>query len=235
MNRVLKFSTIVFTVITLASCTAARLAIKKSDLDVQTKMSSSIFLEPVSPNKKIAFVDIRNTTDKKLDIQAQIETTLENKGYTLVEDPAKANFMLQVNVLKLGKSDLTESKSALTSGFEGAVIGSVIGSGGRNNIVAGGLLGFVGDALIEDIFFSMVTDIQVRERPLEGEKIIQKQDTQISQGTSTRLSQNISGVKVNWKTYRSRIVSTANKVNLKFEEAKSELEKGLVRSISGVF
>jgi hypothetical protein len=234
MNRALKFTTTIFTVLTLASCASAQLMLKKSDLDVQTKMSASIFLEPVSPDKRIAFVNVRNTTDKTLEIESKIKCTLRNKGYVLVEDPAKANFMLQVNVLKLGKSDLTESQSALGAGFEGAVAGSMM-SGSRNSAVAGGLLGFLGSSLVEDVFFSMITDIQVRERPLEGESIVQKQNTRISQGTGTQLRQNISGGKVNWKTYRSRIVSTANKVNLKFEEAQSELESGLIRSISGVF
>jgi hypothetical protein len=38
-----------------------------------------------------------------------------------------------------------------------------------------------------------------------------------------------------WKTYQTRIVSTANKVNLEFNEALKSLEDGLVRSISGIF
>ncbi|WP_422491663.1 complement resistance protein TraT, partial [Endozoicomonas sp. ALE010] len=36
------------------------------------------------------------------------------------------------------------------------------------------------------------------------------------------------------KKYQTRVVSTANKVNLKFEEALPELKKGLSNSISGL-
>jgi dynactin complex subunit len=37
-----------------------------------------------------------------------------------------------------------------------------------------------------------------------------------------------------WKTYQTRVVSTANKVNLEFEEAVGELRAGLVRSLTGL-
>jgi hypothetical protein len=40
---------------------------------------------------------------------------------------------------------------------------------------------------------------------------------------------------VKWKRIRTRIGTSANKVNLKFEEALPEIQKGLCRSISGLF
>jgi hypothetical protein len=38
-----------------------------------------------------------------------------------------------------------------------------------------------------------------------------------------------------YKTYQTRIGSSANKVNLAFEEALPELKKGLITSIAGLF
>jgi hypothetical protein len=35
--------------------------------------------------------------------------------------------------------------------------------------------------------------------------------------------------------YRTRVVSTANKVNLQYEEAAADLTNGLTRSIAGLF
>jgi hypothetical protein len=81
----------------------------------------------------------------------------------------------------------------------------------------------------------LVTDLQIRERPLAGEIVTQKQNTSVGQGSGTKLIQNISGAQAKWKTYQTRIVSTANKVNLEFNEALKSLEDGLVRSISGIF
>ena len=89
--------------------------------------------------------------------------------------------------------------------------------------------------LVDDVLYSMITDLQVRERPLSGEVVVQEQQTNARQGTATSLRQNVSGGEVNWKTYRTRIVSTANKANLEFDEARAPLEDGLYRSISGIF
>jgi len=50
-------------------------------------------------------------------------------------------------------------------------------------------------------------------------------------GTSTITASEIT----DWKRYQTRIVSTANKVNLEFAEAQPELVAGIVRSISGIF
>ena len=38
-----------------------------------------------------------------------------------------------------------------------------------------------------------------------------------------------------WKRYRTRVMSKANKVNLEFEEAAPDLVAGLTRSIAGIF
>ncbi len=228
--------------IQLTGCSAIHTAIKKSDLDVQTKMSETVFLEPVSPKEKIIFIDVRNTTDKKISISTIIEQSIQSRGYKITADPAKANFMLQANILKIGKTDLRSSQSALASGYGGAVAGAVIAShsnsSGRSVAKAGlfgALLGIAADAMVEDILYNMITDLQIRERPRNGEVITQSQSTAASQGTSTRMNQKVTGGKVRWKTYRTRIVSTANQVNLKYEEAKGKLIEGLTRSISGVF
>lgn len=230
------------TVISLSGCGAAHTAIKKRNLDVQTKMSETIFLEPTSPEKKIIFVDIRNTSDKDISVKDQVLESLRSHGYLITEDPSKANFMLQANILQVGKTDLRSAQSAVEAGFGGAVAGAAVGISAHNsssNAAAGGLigaaLGVVGDALVDDTFFSMITDVQIRERPLNGEWITQTQAASIKQGSSTTVKQDIQGGTASWKTYRTRVVSTANKVNLEFEEAQPVLQSALARSLSGLF
>lgn len=240
-KSLIKFSAIFGIIWSLTACQAMHTAVKKRNLDVQTKMSETIFLEPVSPSKRIAFVDFRNTSDKDLPIKDMIINKIQSNGFKLTDDPELANYMLQINVLQVGKADLRSSQDALASGFGGAVIGGGIGamsSSSSRDVLSAGLLGaaagVIGDALVDDTLFTMVTDLQVRERPLKGEVITQTQSTNASQGTATRLHQNTSGAQVRWKTYRTRIVSTANKANLKFEEAVNPLMDGLVRSVGGI-
>ena len=44
-----------------------------------------------------------------------------------------------------------------------------------------------------------------------------------------------SSTRSEWKTYQTRIISTANQVNLEFEEAREALSQGLANSIGGLF
>ncbi len=232
--------------IQFTGCGAAHTAIKKRNLDVQTKMSETIFLEPTEPDKKTIFIDVRNTSDKEIAVKEVIVNALISRGYTITTSPQKANFMLQANVLQVGKCDLREAQGALNSGFGGVVGGAAVGvatsyafNGGNRDAAAVGLagaaLGFLGDALIDDTYFSMITDVQIRERPLAGEVVTQTQKAKIKQGSSTNVNQDIQGGKVEWKTYRTRVVSTANKVNLDFAEAQPVLQDALGKSLSGLF
>jgi len=226
----------------MSGCSAMDTAISKKDLDVETKMSETIFLEPVSPEKKIVFIDIKNTSDQEINIASRIEAAFINRGYKVTRDPKEANYMLQGNILKVGKSNLRESQSYANSAFGGGVLGAAAGyaatGSGRTGAalgLAGAAIGIAADAMVKDNLYVMVTDLQIRERPLEGEVVTQTQKAYLDQGSSTTTKQNIEGGKIEWKTYRTRIVSTANQVNLEFEEAKPALENALVRSLSGVF
>lgn len=228
--------------IQFTGCGAAHTAIKKRNLDVQTKMSETIFLEPTEPGSCTIFVDIRNTSDKDISVKDSIVNSLVARGYTITTSPQKANYMLQANILQVGKSDLRSAQSALDGGFGGAVLGAAAGYAAHpsgSNAAVGGLIGaavgVVADALVDDTYYSMITDVQIRERPLAGEVVTQTQAANIKQGSATNVNQNINGGKVEWKTYRTRVVSTANKVNLDFEEAQPVLQEALGKSLSGLF
>lgn len=229
-------------VLLLSGCQAVSTSVSKSELNVQTKMSDTIFVEPVAPEKRIIFIDVRNTSDKDLNVADQVKQIIKSRGFTLTDNPDKANYMLQAVILQVGNTNLNGNTSALESGFGGAVVGAGLGSavsGSNQDAVVGGLLGaaagVVGDALVKDTVYTMVTDVQVRERPNKGETVTQTQKASAEQGASTRLQQSVSGAASEWKIYRTRIVSTANKSNLSFEEAKDPLVQGLIRSLSGIF
>ena len=250
-RRNLFFAIAVCLVFLITACAATRTLIEKRKLTVETKMSETIFLEPVAPEERVVYVDIKNTTDKELPgIEYGIKGRIASNGFSVTEDPAEATFILQANILKVGKSDLEEANAMLGTGYEGviegAVIGGVIGGAIGGDVdeinkgtvagaVAGGTAGFLFDALVTDDLFTMVTDVQIRERAREGEIVYQMEDTDAQQGTATKTKQTSHVDDVKWKIYRTRIISVANKANLDFEEAKPHLQAGLERSIGGIF
>lgn len=245
MKNIFKLGLLVFSALFIglfiSGCGAAATAIEKRELVVQTKMSDSIFLEPVAPQKQIVYVKVRNTTDKDVEIEDQIKRAFESKGFKVVSDPDEAYFMIQANVLQIGKTDATDSDSALKSGFGGGLLGAGISAatgGSGNNIGVGAAIGAVAgllaDTMVKDIYYSMVTDVEIRQRPAINEKIVQSEENYSDQGIASTVSQNVNTNDVQWKIYRTRVISTANQVNLQFEEAKAELSRGIAKSLSGL-
>ena len=54
--------------LSLGGCSAMDTAVKKRDLAVETKMSETIFLEPVTADKRVVYFDIRNTSDQEINV-----------------------------------------------------------------------------------------------------------------------------------------------------------------------
>ncbi|EOZ7362920.1 complement resistance protein TraT, partial [Escherichia coli] len=169
--------------------------------------------------------------------QGKIADAVKAKGYQVVTSPDKAYYWIQANVLKADKMDLRESQGWLNRGYEGAAVGAALGAGitGYNSSSAGatlgvglaaGLVGMAADAMVEDVNYTMITDVQIAERT----------KATVTTDNVAALRQGTSGAKIQTSTetgnqhkYQTRVVSNANKVNLKFEEAKPVLEDQLAK------
>ncbi|MGH8550718.1 MAG: complement resistance protein TraT [Methylococcales bacterium] len=233
----------------LGGCAAVHTSIAKKDLDVQTKMSDTVFLDPVGPGNRTIFLDVRNTSDKdNFDILMPIRRALESKGYSITNDPDAAYYWLRANVLSVEKASPTAAESALHSGYGGSLAGAATGAaigggiggwpgagiGGLAGAVVGGAVETIADAAVKDVTYMVVTDIEIAERSKEG--VIVRQDSQqdAKQGIGGSRRQTSSEVSSH-KKYRTRVVSTANQANLEYQDAAPSLTDGLVRSISGLF
>jgi hypothetical protein len=157
----------------LSGCGAMSTAVKKRNLDVKTQMSETIWLEPSS--EKTVYLQIRNTSDKDMSgLQAQITNELAAKGYRVSSSPDTAYYWIQANVLKAEKMDLRDAQGFLKTGYEGAAMGAALGGYTAYNSssagatlgvgLATGLIGMAADAMVEDVNYTMVTDLQISER-----------------------------------------------------------------------
>jgi len=234
----------------LGGCAAGQTAIAKRDLDVQTKMTDSIFLEPVAPSERTVFVEVKNVSDKPdLDIERAIRQEIESRGYILVDDPEQARFMLQANILQAGRTSETAAEAAYNSGFGSILTGGAIGAGvgwaggvsGGNDalLIAGGaLLGAAiasaADAFVQDVTYSVVADLQVSERVTTGSVVARSESRENPQGSSGQVVETSSDT-ADWKRYRTRVVAQANKVNLEWPEAAPQMVAGMTSSIGGIF
>lgn len=237
---------VVSTTSLLAGCAATQLAIEKHDLDVQTRMSDTIFLDPTAASKRTVFVQVRNTSDKPdFDIATDVASALSSKGYQVVNDPDQAQFILQANILQVGKAAPSAAREAfggygapLSGVFMGAAGAAALGSVHAGPILgaglAGGLVEMVANAAVKDVYFTAVTDIQIKERQHSGVKSHESTMHNLHQGNSGGTTVTYDDTS-DFRTYQTRVLSVANKVNLDFAEASTPLRSGLVRVISGVF
>jgi hypothetical protein len=230
----------------LSACAATSTAIGKRTLDVQTKMSDSIFLDPVTADQRTVLVEVRNTSDRMdLDIEPGVRAALAERGYRVIDDPDDAHFLLQANVLQVGRTSRTAAEGTFAKGFGSALVGGAAGAGlGRaasdqtEVMIAGAVAGVaasaVADAFVQDVTYSIITDVQISERAAEGVVVTERMSQNLAQGSGGQRILSTSEVH-DWKRYQTRVMSTANQVNLDFEDAVPELAEGLTRTISGIF
>ncbi|KIX14496.1 complement resistance protein TraT [Dethiosulfatarculus sandiegensis] len=225
----------------LAGCAATYTGLRYKDLQVQNKMSASIFLEPVSPAQRTVFVQVRNTSDKPFQLQGDVIAALTARGYKVVDDPNQAHYMLQANVLSVGEADKSAVENAQTAGFGGVLGGAAIGGllGGDRAVegaVIGGLAGAAAEtisgALVKVVTYMVITDLQISERSKGG--VSEQFNSNLKQGTGdTTISQRTAS-SAQWKKYQTRIVSTARQTNLTFQEAYLPLRQGIAQAIGGM-
>lgn len=201
-------------VASLLGCVAMQTEFGKHNLDVQTRMTRTIFLEPVQSQKRSVYVEVKNTSGKNaFNIHHRLCDAIANKGYVIEQDPKRAQYLVQANVLQIAKFNLNETNCAFDSGFGGALLGSsiagVAGAQGRAVLgagLAGAIIGIAADNMVKDNYYTIITDVQLGERPAP----------------------------LQWKKYQTRIISTANKANLQLAEATPLLVDELVNSIAGL-
>ncbi len=224
-------------VLGLSGCAATMTGLRDKTLQVETRTAETIFLEPVSPDQRTVWVDVRSTCDEALDF-SPLPGMLTARGYRVVADPEAAHYQLQITCLYVTKAStaaidtplgkITVFGMALAGAIAGAAVGDVTG-------LVGGAVGFglgevVAGSLIKSVTYTVVTDVQVSERsPLP---VAQEQTATLTQGSQTQAREQV-GQTIHWKHYRNRVTSTATRVNLKFEQAKPVLEERLLRALAG--
>ena len=244
-----KVGSVVAIILLVLGCAAVETSVAKRNLDVQTKTSSAVFVDPVKREKRKVYVDIRSGVMEfdrrsfKQSVLQEFETN--DNGYRVIDDPDVAQYHMNIFVTSLEKTSPTAAERALRQGYSsdrgaGALAGAAVGSnnGGLGSTVGGGILGALGttaaNAFVQDVTYMLVADVKITERTKTG--VIVRKDTKISAkvsdaGTST---QRVSEA-TNRKEYTTRIVTTANKANLKMEEAQPLMFQKTAYAMSGFF
>lgn len=249
-TRILKLLAIGVALTIISGCAAVHTSVAKRNLDVQTRISSAIFVDAVKRDKRIVYVDIRSGVmefDRRaLKSSVIAEFSVNDNGYRITDDPDAAQYHMNIFVTKLEKASPTAAEAALKRGYRGDVgagiaLGATMGNergGSASSMVGGGILGAIGvtaaNAFVQDVTFLLVADVQIKEKTRRG--VIVRKDSKIStkNGDTGASTQRVSEA-TNLKEYRTRIVTTANKANLDIEEAQPIMFKKTAYAMSGFF
>ena len=78
--------------LTLSGCAAIGTAIKHRNLEVSSKTSESIFLDPVSSSDKTVYIQVKSTlTEDFKGLKEILAQDLQNNGWQVVNDIDKAH------------------------------------------------------------------------------------------------------------------------------------------------
>ena len=248
--RILGLASIIAGVTFLSGCAAVNTSVAKRNLDVQTKVSTAIFVDPVKKKYSTVYVDVRSSVmefDRKAFWKSMRKSFAENEnGYRITDDPDAAQYHLSVYVRTLEKASPTAAEVALKQGYQddraaGAAAGGVVGAdqtgswtGATGGSVLGALATTAANAFVQDVTYMLIADVQIKEKTRKG--VFVRKDSQISTkisdaGSSTQRVSEVS----KHKEYRTRVVTTANQVNLELAEAQESMFKKTAYAISGFF
>ena len=174
---------------TLGGCSGVDALANHGELDVHTHMSDTVFLDPVPPYERTVYLGVRNTSDyPEIDFRSALAQALQQRGYTIDDDPSSAHYMLQANVLYAGKLKPSEVNGLLSAGYgqpllAGAVAGGLTGGYSGNSAAGLGVgLGVAAATAFfnyayQDVTYAVTVDIQLSERPLGGGRVHQRTHT----------------------------------------------------------
>ena len=196
----------------LSACSGTYTRMAKSDMEIKTNMTKTIWLEPTNPADTTIFVQSRNTSDNQnfSDIGKYVKLALQEKGYQITNNPKSATFVLQTNVLKaiLTNKAVSEEKATTDSSLAAAGTGILVGR--KNNALTtalasagAGLATMYFDAKTKDASYYVQVDI----------RIIDERKT----------------------AYTTVLNVEASKVNLEPVEASAKIKENIANSLAGLF
>lgn len=165
----------------LSGCTTLTTLVEHHDLQVSTRMSSSLFMNPVAQDDRTVYVQVQNTNDKgDFGLGSALSAMIQSQGWTVVTDPAKAQVILQIGVLQAGRIQVQTLQSALLKGYGSVLATAAVGAGaaalagGSGTVIGGTALGlgtadYVGGLLVRNEIFSVIADVRVSQRGKPGQ------------------------------------------------------------------
>ena len=230
----------------LGGCAAMSTAIRYKDLNVQARPAETVFRKPLPASQKTVWVELGDTSGMGVRLSG-LPALLMEKGYTVVQDPEKANLWFQTNIRYLGDANTPAIQEAMHASYggpiagaiTGAIIGGVTSSSPNAPFAGAGIGGILGQAaewitgeLVKKAVYAVIVDVQLSEK--SARSVSERQTANLQQGTGSRIQQDTGSYNSDRILYRNRLNATATQVNLDLETAKPALIDRITKSLAGI-
>jgi len=139
-----------------------------TSLQTSATMSQTIFLNPVSKDKKSVFLNIKNTSGENVNLEPKLRNILQAKSYEIVDNPELATYILSTNVLYCNRKQENNAVPAAVAGGATDAGISIYNSDSAGGAIAataaGALIGGILGKLSEDTIWQMQVDVNVRQK-----------------------------------------------------------------------
>lgn len=215
----------------LSGCAAMRMHMRHGDLQSDTKVSDAVFLELRTDLPATVYVEETSLVDSAVTVRPYLDQQLVASGYTVVEDPNEATYLVQVNHVQLIEVELGDQtlgdalSSAIVAGTAAGLATDVAGASGGLATGVGltiGAVGFIVDANTKHIAHILTTNVLVTETVPPGGGIVEAPPDAQEPAAGTR--------EVRW--HETQIASGASKVNLRITESLPAIVDGTSRTVS---
>ncbi len=218
--------------ILLSGCAAMRMHMRYGTLQSDTKVSDAVFLELRSDLPATVYVEENSLVDSAVSVRPYLDQQLVASGYTLVEDPNEATYLVQVNHLQLIEVELAGDQtlddalsSAIVAGTAAGLATDIVGADAGLATGVGltvGAVGFIVDANTKHVAHVLTTDVLVTETVTAGGGIAEARPEAQEPAASTP----------EVRRHETQIASGASKVNLRTTESLPAIVDGTSRTVS---
>lgn len=219
-------------------------AISHRNLEVQAKMSDTIFLDPETlESGKPIYVRVTNTSDfQEIDFGQALKNKIIASGRQVTNNPKDASYFVQANLLYLGEKKKDMTMEGAVAGGVGGILGGValaqgngmnFGQGGLTSLAVGaaasGIGALAGSLVHVDTYIGLV-DVSIKEAVSGGVHGHEISDVKQGSSNTKHTEREITDSR---QEYRTRIGVSAVQTNIDRKEACAAISDRLASQIAG--
>lgn len=192
-------------------------SLKNVEVHANRRVSESIFFDQMPDPQKSIYVVVKDNSNKFIGIMPKLRKILRARGYRVIKNPNKADYILQTDILRFEKMSDAVSQEVLVAGYGSSIIDA---------------LGISPDLLINDVNYRVIADVQIDEWVGKGLRtnlcLSTENDIEVSDSQTSRTQRQ-------YQCHQARIITSIDQASSNCVQVLSKIEQTLVEVLMEYF